>query len=128
MKAELEQKIVDIAPYLFRYEGWDNVQESCLIFGIECSDGWYDIIADLVLNISKVDLEKRIKVYQIKEKFGSLRFYTNCEYDDKITKLIVEAENKSAVTCEACGKPSKIRGATYHLSLCDECWKEVHDE
>lgn len=45
-----------------------------------------------------------IYVMQIKEKFGTLRFYLS-EETDEMSKLIEEAEAKSAETCEVCGAP-----------------------
>lgn len=71
-------------------------------------------------------------VEQVKEKFSSLRFYTNA-VNDKVDELIREAEEKSHYTCEACGKVEnkqtsgkKVRGWLYNR--CDECFKEVIEE
>ena len=43
---------------------------------------------------------------QVKEKFGTLRFYTNLS-DDYIRGAISMAEAMSAVTCEECGNPGQ---------------------
>lgn len=49
------------------------------------------------------------RLVQIKEKYAMLRMYwTN--YIDGITEIEREAEEKSSVTCEQCGKEGKIRG------------------
>ncbi len=67
--------------------------------------GWNDIIYDLN---KKLEAEKPdYQIFQIKEKFGGLRFYT-----DKMTYLgwdyVSEAEELSFKTCEECGRLGKI--------------------
>lgn len=56
---------------------------------------------------------------QVKEKFGTLRFYMSSS-NDKIEKLIDEAERKSAITCEECGEPGVLRGGGWLKTLCDK--------
>ena len=54
---------------------------------------------------------------QVKEKFGTLRFYMTgqtAEMDD----IIGEATRKSAVTCEECGKPGRLRGHGWLYTAC----------
>lgn len=58
-------------------------------------------------------------IVQIKEKFGTLRFY----YDggDKVIDRIVSmGERFSESTCEYCGKPGKLRQGGWLKTLCDE--------
>lgn len=59
---------------------------------------------------------------QIKEKFGTLRFYMT-SYTDEIDKIVTEAEKKSEETCEHCGKPGTLRTEGWLFTLCDECQK-----
>ena len=79
MKDELEQKLVKKYPKIFRdYHG--DMTQTCMTWGFECGDGWYDIIDNLCANIEKVCEQykkKSIEVIavQVKEKFGGLRFY-----------------------------------------------------
>jgi hypothetical protein len=46
-------------------------------------------------------------VTQVKEKFGTLRFYTNSS-NAMINKFINLAEALSAMTCEECGEPGQL--------------------
>jgi hypothetical protein len=74
--------------------------------------------------LEMVEAEKTVPVVsQVKEKFGTLRFYidggTKAHYN-----YIHFAENLSAVTCEECGKPGKIRGQGWYYTACDEHTKE----
>lgn len=55
---------------------------------------------------------------QIKEKFGTLRFYYHGG-DDIIDGMVRMAEAMSAVTCEDCGVPGKIRRGAWIRTLCD---------
>ena len=58
---------------------------------------------------------------QVKEKFGTLRFYMSSHLDG-MDELIDEAERKSEVTCENCGKSGESRGDLgWVLTLCDGC-------
>ena len=46
----------------------------------------------------------QVEAVQIKEKYGSLCFYTN-HYDENIRTMIDFAEDMSYCTCEKCGSP-----------------------
>lgn len=60
---------------------------------------------------------------QVKEKFGTLRFYTTgC--DDRAMTLIEFAEELSGKTCEVCGAPGQLRGGGWVKSLCDHHHEE----
>lgn len=57
---------------------------------------------------------------QVKEKFGTLRFYY-MGGDDFIEGLEAFMNYLSAKTCENCGREGKLRGGGWILCLCDEC-------
>ena len=102
------------------------ITEALMSFGFECGDGWFKIILDLSKEIEIYledvgDYENRpFEVIQVKEKFGTLRFYTNWG-DKKIYEMITDAENLSASTCEHCGKLGKSRKGSWIKVLCDNC-------
>lgn len=56
---------------------------------------------------------------QVKEKFGTLRFYYDGG-DEYINGVVSFAENSSGHTCEECGKLGKIRHGGWVRTLCDE--------
>lgn len=78
--------------------------------------GWASIVQPLVEYALKHDL----RIDQVKEKFGGLRFYS--QTDETLDKMVTEAETKSAETCEECGQPGKIRGQFW---LSCRCLKHV---
>ena len=59
---------------------------------------------------------------QVKEKFGTLRFYMT-SYTKQMDKAIGEAERKSAITCELCGKKGKLNKEGWITCLCTKCRK-----
>ena len=61
----------------------------------------------------------QVETLQVKEKFGTLRFYMGVAHD-AIHAAIDRAEQESAVTCEACGAPGKSRNNGWISVLCDE--------
>jgi hypothetical protein len=61
---------------------------------------------------------------QVKEKYGTLRFYYYGG-DDYCRGVESMAESMSAVTCEVCGSPGKMRHDGWVRTLCDEHAKEA---
>jgi hypothetical protein len=122
---------------------WEILKQECprlfkneIVF--ECALGWYKILHDLSTKI-EIILEKNAEKYkicegkeneycemyaiQIKEKYGTLRFYMSCETDE-ISDLISETEALSSQTCESCGAMAKMRGTRWFEVKCDNCFKE----
>lgn len=69
------------------------------------------------------DLISQVVADQVKEKFGTLRFYYHGG-DEQIYGMVRMAESMSAVTCEECGTPGKIRNGGWIRTLCDHHAKE----
>lgn len=61
---------------------------------------------------------EQVVAQQIKEKFGTLRFYARGG-DEATGGMIHMAECMSAVTCEQCGAPGTTAGRGYIQTLCD---------
>lgn len=142
MREELDKKLVEKYPILYR-DRYKDMIETCMCWGFEHGDGWFDIIDKLsekIENINNLNLGFIIVADQVKEKFGTLRFYYHAEATgDGLTEeqlhrntLLAElvdnaidvAEFKTEHTCEACGKRGKLRGGGWIKCLCDEHAKE----
>lgn len=131
MKKELQDKLFETYPNIFRQKDLDKTQ-TAMCWGISCGDGWYTILDELCANIqnrirnvnrNKPEEEHLVcEAVQVKEKFGGLCFYTYGG-DDYIDGLISLAESMSYRTCSECGNPStlneKNRGWIY--TFCDSC-------
>jgi hypothetical protein len=77
------------------YYDFVNTEEQLVYYkeSLEKSEGWP--VPELVPQVVAV---------QVKEKFGTLRFYYNGG-DDYISGLMHMAESMSSVTCDECGAP-----------------------
>lgn len=62
----------------------------------------------------------KVEVQQVKEKFGTLRFYTHGA-DDTVYGMISMAESLSSVICEECGCPGTQGGKHWIKTLCANC-------
>lgn len=81
---------------------------------IRCGPGWYPILARLEGRLRRTDPD--YQVYQIKEKFGTLRFYWTSRNRD------VGTEAEAARTCEQCGNPGRLRKRNgWFRTVCDDC-------
>lgn len=91
--------------------------------------GWWPLLHNLCQKIQNlIDQNpaayQDLMVTQIKEKYGTLRFYLNWETEE-ISQLIQEATIESAKICEVCGKPGRLRTTRgWQLTLCDACHKK----
>jgi len=125
MNKENTKKLVERFPKMFR--GYHQpMTETAMCWGFECGDGWFSLLWDLCMSIEGLFPPEEFEVTQVKEKFGSLRFYASGstkEIEDKID----EAETNSSRICEWCGKKGKLRGRGWLLTLCDTCneWYEM---
>jgi Zn finger protein HypA/HybF involved in hydrogenase expression len=123
MDKEKEQALYDKYPDFFCQRNL-SPQETCMCWGIAIGNGWYDIIDNMCNKLMQyqrsVPKLKRIEATQVKEKFGTLRVYTNIN-DDAIDAIIEEAERASCITCETCGKPGHMNKGPWLRVQCDTC-------
>jgi len=97
----------------------------------ECGSGWDKIIEPLIDYVEKYNQkvekeEDKIKIVQIKEKFGGLRFYTHNE-PEELRELVSKAEDESYKTCELCGSTDDV-GQTadgWILTCCRKCIEKI---
>ena len=87
---------------------------------IGCGPGWYPILARLEGRLQAIDPDYR--VHQIKEKFGTLRFYWASRNLDAGEVAVADAEAESERTCERCGNPGRLRKRNgWFRTVCDDC-------
>ena len=102
---------------------------------IECGNetpmGWkiafmnklYDEI-DAAIKEEKIE---DFKVLQIKEKFGSLRFYYS-PYNRRIDDIVKKYEEISAKTCCGCGDSATVVLTGWISSWCDHCASSIRGD
>ena len=175
MKKELDEYLCKVYPKMMINRD-KSIQETCMCWGFECGDGWFQILNQLMSNIQHhidwrerqrdidikfnemavqlkagdstlfdesmkdmlnrdwvekrkqelIDLPLReikecpqVTLDQVKEKFGTLRFYYTGG-DDYISGLVSMAESMSGVTCETCGKPGTRTRGSWIKTACKE--------
>lgn len=102
--------------------------ESCMCWGFECGDGWFDLIDELSKSLVKLD--PAIRVGQVKEKYGGLRFYLDKGASDEnlwstVDDLIDGAEAKSYEICEGCGSENNVTIKNRWVGpICEDCHKK----
>lgn len=137
MDSELERKIYDADPVFFRQKDMDMTQ-TCMCWGIECGDGWFEPILEFVkkvriLNDRLSTMNMCIVASQIKSKWAGFTCYWDIdalgeggnavlsEQQQKTVDLcrsimddIVRCcEEKCEHTCELCGKYSMDNDEVY---------------
>ena len=183
MKRELDEYLCKVYPKMMVNRNL-HMTETCMCWGFECGDGWFQILNQLMGNIQhhidwKVrqrevaikfntmaeqlkagdstlfdeeykdminqeykekrrqemlerdpqpipELVPQVTLDQVKEKFGTLRFYYSGG-DDYISGLVSMAESMSGVTCETCGKPGTQTSGGWIKTVCVEHGGEDYD-
>lgn len=124
-KKEFDLKLVETFPHLYKDMHGDP-RATCMAFGADVDGGWRDIIWELSEKLENIILSKpeqdrsAYHMTQLKEKFGGLRIYLSWD-DDETDAILLEAENKSFITCEYCGKPGTLQQTGWWKVWCDPC-------
>ena len=118
-----ENIIINKYPKIF-VQNTVSMKDICTFYGLNVRKGWFHIIDSLSNNIQE-NVDKRgieqIEAKQVKEKFGSLRFYVNY-YDKEVDDLIRDAAYQASITCEQCGNPGTMKNNEGFIQVsCDGC-------
>lgn len=87
------------------------------IKSIDVDAGWYQIIVDCDKELTTID--PSYVIFQIKEKFGTLRYYfksskvNDQELFNKMNEVVLKYEAIAATTCEATGLPGVLMESPY---------------
>jgi len=120
MNETLTQELQTKHPTFFRnlYGDPTKTSFSC---GIECNDGWFDLLSKLCDDIAVLNPPDDFCFAQIKEKFGGLRVYID-NGTDAIYDILDEAEKKSYEICESCGTRDEVTSeGSWVKTLCATC-------
>jgi hypothetical protein len=125
MDQELQNQLYEKYPDLFSNRT-KSPRESCMAWGIECNNGWYELLASVCWRIFQHDRNiadpeyTPVKFDQIKEKYGGLRVYYSGG-DDYIRGVASMAEEYSYKVCEVCGSAGKPNKGGWITTLCESC-------
>ena len=120
MTPDVEERLCRAFPKIFA-ERLDPRTRTPMERGIECGDGWYNII-DRLCQAIQWHLDHgtgipQVVATQVKEKLGTLCFYYR-DGDEFIRGLVSMAREISAVTCDVCGAPGVLQGASRIMCRC----------
>ena len=132
MNKKLDDYLCKKYPKIFS-ERNKSMQETCMCWGFECGDGWFYLINRLCQAIQfridnpgyntegKMEIPQVVAA-QVKEKYGTLRFYFTGG-NDEIHGMVRLAEYLSGSICEVCGKMDETIGQTkgWIKTICFEC-------
>lgn len=136
----LDEKYAQYRDQMFNKELVDGIEKilpkSCLseCFEAQVGKGWHSLVYSLCQDIKELYEKNEIpieemKIRQIKEKFGGLRFYPNIP-DERIRRQVIPivllAEEKSFKICESCSSENgvavrKNKDKFNIQTLCAEC-------
>jgi hypothetical protein len=126
MREELDKALCDKYPDIFS-DRYSSMMDTAMCWGFDCGDGWYNIIDILCQHLVWITPKEGPKpvAIQVKEKFGTLRFYlkygTDAHY--ALTAII---EDISSTICEECGTNQNVttQGSGWIRTLCSDCRNE----
>lgn len=132
MDKELDQKLCADFPNLFGDRN-ASMRVTAMCWGFP-GNGWEKIIREAAEKLEPliVAYKKEFpgddapRASQIKEKFGTLRFYLS-HGTDEMFDIANEAEEKSAEVCEHCGEKGELRQGGWLLTLCDACQEKRNE-
>lgn len=123
---EKREQLMNKHDSIFRDRDKD-MSRTAMCWGLSCGNGWLDLIDELCTKIESYS--NGIVANQVKEKFGTLRFYyqgeKGCENYDIVSLLVDKYEMKSRRTCESCGQIGQMSYAGHWMkTLCGDCRDE----
>jgi hypothetical protein len=130
MNKILEKNLLTKYPKILK-DMYGPADKTCLHYGIECGDGWYYLLDNLMYSIQRRIVNQNIEevfAEQIKEKFGTLRFYYSGG-DERIAGMVEFAEHMSGGICENCGLMTQHVGQVktgWIQTLCLRCSVEYN--
>lgn len=77
--------------------------------GFECGPGWTDLVDAVFTWLNEIASDRDWSPSQIKEKYGTLRFYWHGDLPDLGDEIIKAADHLSGHLCEICGAPGVLR-------------------
>lgn len=122
MNQELTNKIYSRFPEIYCQHTLPK-EETSMYWGIQCGDGWFDLIWKMSEEIETLARAQNIPIpemSEIKQKMGGLRvrLFSN---NPTIVAAVKDVEEMALYTCEKCGRSGKLRRMKGLISVrCEE--------
>lgn len=134
---EENKKLIERYPFLLPRNRWDDTVDEDYDYSYteldDMPDGWRKAFSEMMMEELREALVEEnfldgFRILEIKEKWGELRFYTNC-YNDKIERIIQKYTTLSRNICIHCGKPDTyMTGSGWYSPVCEECHEKQQRE
>lgn len=136
---EYDNYMCSTYPVLFKDRNLP-MSETCMCWGFDMGKGWYYTLDQLCRRLDQICKVTGIKVIfdQIKQKYGSGRFYYHLDtssliikeedvdgWDKTIADIVAKAEDEVGKTCEDCGEMyyhENINVGHWIYTLCEDCF------
>lgn len=139
---EFNKELVKEYPFLHPYkasnsmiEEFDNYEYDYSFTMIDLVEpGWMyafgdDLLKELKEELLRVNFLDEYTVFQIKEKFGGLRWYDNgYPQDSKVGEIISKYEEMSYDICGKCGNHATYTSIGWIYPYCEKCARKKHEE
>ncbi|MDO4501503.1 MAG: hypothetical protein Q4B60_09580 [Erysipelotrichaceae bacterium] len=136
MTKEENKMLIDEIPFLVPRNRWtDEVDEKydysyTELDMAEVPSGWNQYLLPLARELNEVlkriGYEDEYRILQIKEKYNSLRWYSNV-INEELSMIVGKYSDKCRHTCHCCGKKAKWETSGWIASYCDDCFKKIYD-
>lgn len=143
MDAKLEHQLFNKFPKIFQ-DATKDMMQSCMCWGICTPNSWYEIIDNMCERL-QWDTDNnnypQVVADQVKEKFGTLRFYYHLDIIKKLSEerlshneghiegVVAVCEDLTNGICADCGSNKNVTSTRGWVRyLCEDCLKEItHD-
>ena len=121
--SHIQHLVEDPHEQIKMYKDW--IEKESLLPKEEQREDWTERCKEYI-EAERAKIIPQIEAVQVKEKYGTLRFYIqgypkNPVIDAKLNAYIDFAENMSAITCEICGRPGKLNSDGWATVRCESC-------
>lgn len=133
---EVNKKLIERYPFLLPRNRWtDEAQEDFDYSYTELDampDGWRKAFGEQMCEeireeLVRVGYLEKYRIAQIKEKFGSLRWYDFGGTERMLHEIIPKYARLSKRTCIMCGEPATQRSTGWISPYCDACAERIGD-
>ena len=133
---ENNKELIEKFPFLLPHNRWTNKVSNDYDYSYTELDamphGWRKAfglqMCEEILSVLKEDddLLEKYRILQIKEKWGSLRWYDNFTTDG-LSKVIDKYKELSMRTCIDCGEPATKISMGWISPYCDSCANKLEE-
>ena len=136
-KVQKNKELIERYPFLMPRNLWTNEISENYDFSHtyldDMPDGWRnafgeEMCEEILEELISTNTLETYRIIQVKEKFGSLRWYDEGGSDRIFWEIVPKYAARSMQTCIHCGKPATKKSTGWISPWCDACAEGVADE